>query len=104
TALVRAATNHEKTRLLVDAGATVRVRTALGNTPLILAARRSGNSRTVQLLLDRPARPGSSRCACSAAVAAEEPAVQVPFQEAWTVPHPIRAATRQGLPAAVPAA
>src|SRR5262249_11014455 len=54
-ALIRAATNHEKTRLLVAAGANVRVRTALGNTPLILAARRSGNSRTVKFLLDRGA-------------------------------------------------
>jgi ankyrin repeat protein len=51
TALIRAATSYEKTRLLVAAGAKVRVRTALGNTPLILAARRAGNSRTVQLLL-----------------------------------------------------
>src|SRR5262249_48043679 len=55
TALIRAATSYEKTRLLVDAGAKVRVRTALGNTPLILAARRAGNSRTVQLLLERGA-------------------------------------------------
>jgi ankyrin repeat protein len=56
TALVRAATNYEKTRLLVDAGAKVRVRTAdLGNTPLILAARGPGNSRTVKLLLERGA-------------------------------------------------
>jgi ankyrin repeat protein len=56
TALIRAATNFEKTRLLVDAGAEVRVRTAdLGNTPLILAARRAGNSRTVKLLLERGA-------------------------------------------------
>ena len=56
TALIRAATNYEKTRLLVDAGAKVRVRTAdLGNTPLILAARRAGNSRTVKLLLEHGA-------------------------------------------------
>ena len=56
TALVRAATSYEKTRLLVDAGADIRVRTAdLGNTPLILAARRAGNSRTVKLLLERGA-------------------------------------------------
>ena len=56
TALIRAATNFEKTRLLVDAGAKVRVRTAdLGNTPLILAARRAGNSRTVKLLLEHGA-------------------------------------------------
>jgi ankyrin repeat protein len=56
TALIRAATNYEKSRLLVDAGAKVRVRTAeLGNTPLILAARRAGNSRTVKLLLEHGA-------------------------------------------------
>ena len=56
TALIRAATDHEKARLLVDAGARVGVRTAdLGNTPLILAARRAGNSRTVKLLLERGA-------------------------------------------------
>ena len=56
TALIRSATNYEKTRLLVDAGAKVRVRTAdFGNTPLILAARRAGNSRTVKLLLERGA-------------------------------------------------
>ena len=56
TALIRAATDYEKTRLLIDAGAKVGVRTAdLGNTPLILAARRAGNSRTVRLLLERGA-------------------------------------------------
>ena len=55
TALIRAATSYEKTRLLVAAGANVQVRTALGNTPLILAARRAGNSRTVQLLLEHGA-------------------------------------------------
>ena len=42
TALIRAATNYESTRLLVDAGAKVRVQTALSNTPLILAVRRAG--------------------------------------------------------------
>jgi ankyrin repeat protein/mono/diheme cytochrome c family protein len=56
TALTRAATSYEKTRRLVAAGAKVRVRTAdLGNTPLILAARRAGNARTVRLLLERGA-------------------------------------------------
>jgi ankyrin repeat protein len=40
----------------VDYGAKVQVRTAdLGNTPLILAARRADNSRTVRLLLERGA-------------------------------------------------
>lgn len=56
TALIRAATDYEKTRLLINAGAKVEVRTAdFGNTPLILAARRAGNSRTVRLLLERGA-------------------------------------------------
>ena len=56
TALIRAATSYEKTRSLVDAGAKVRVRSAdLGNTPLILAARRAGNYRTVKLLLEHGA-------------------------------------------------
>src|SRR5262249_22950273 len=55
TALIRAATNFEIARLLVAAKASVRVRTALGNTPLILAARRAGNSRTVTLLLEHGA-------------------------------------------------
>jgi ankyrin repeat protein len=55
TALIRAATSYEKTSALVAAGANVRARTALGNTPLILAARRAGNSRTVQLLLEHGA-------------------------------------------------
>jgi ankyrin repeat protein len=54
--MIRAATSFEKARLLVNAGADVRVRTTdLGNTPLILAARRAGNSRTVKLLLARGA-------------------------------------------------
>lgn len=54
TALIRAATSFELTRLLLDAGAKVDVRTTdQGNTPLLLAARRFGNSRTVRLLLER---------------------------------------------------
>jgi ankyrin repeat protein len=56
TALIRAATNYEKTRLLVEAGAKVAVRSSdFGNTPLILAARRAGNSRIVKLLLQHGA-------------------------------------------------
>lgn len=53
TALHRAAADYEKTRLLLAAGAKPGARTAgLGNTPLILAARKAGNSRAVKLLLD----------------------------------------------------
>src|SRR5262249_34951808 len=55
TPLIGGATDYEKPRLLVSAGANIRVRTALGNTPLLLAARRAGNSRTVKLLLQRGA-------------------------------------------------
>jgi ankyrin repeat protein len=55
TPLIRAATDHEKAKLLLAAGAKVQVHTELGNTPLILAARRSGNNRTVRLLLDQGA-------------------------------------------------
>ncbi len=52
TALIRAASDYAKTGLLIAAGGKVRVRTArLGETPLILAARRAGNARTVKMLL-----------------------------------------------------
>jgi ankyrin repeat protein len=60
TALIRAATNFEKSRLLVAAGANVHVRTRLGNTPLILAARRSGNLQTVKLLFSHGANAKES--------------------------------------------
>lgn len=55
TSLIRAATDFAKAKLLVDAGAKVEVQTKLGNTPLILAARRPGNAATVKLLLERGA-------------------------------------------------
>lgn len=61
TALIRAATDYEKARLLIAAGARVGVRTGkagnevLGNTPLLLAARRSGNARTVRLFIEHQA-------------------------------------------------
>lgn len=64
TALIRAATSYEKTRFLLTAGAKIHVRTSrFGNTPLLLAARRAGNSRTVQLLLLR----GASATECNEA-------------------------------------
>jgi ankyrin repeat protein len=55
TPLHRAATNYEKAKLLIDAGANVKVKTKSGRTPLTLAARRYGNSKTVKLLLDKGA-------------------------------------------------
>lgn len=58
TALIRAATNAEKVRILLQAGAEVGVRTKdLRNTPLILASRRNGNSAAVKLLLEYGADP-----------------------------------------------
>jgi ankyrin repeat protein/mono/diheme cytochrome c family protein len=55
TALMRAATFEDKTRLLVAHHADVKARSALGNTALILAARKAGSVRTVKLLLDHGA-------------------------------------------------
>jgi ankyrin repeat protein/mono/diheme cytochrome c family protein len=55
TPLHRAATNYEKAKLLVDAGANVKVTTKSGRTPLTLAARKAGNSKTVKLLLSKGA-------------------------------------------------
>jgi ankyrin repeat protein len=60
TALLRAATFEKKTRLLVANGADIKTRSLLGNTALILAARKAGNSRTVQFLLDRGADPNAT--------------------------------------------
>jgi ankyrin repeat protein/mono/diheme cytochrome c family protein len=60
TALLRAATFEEKAALLVAAGASVNARSALGNTPLHLAARKPGNHRTVRLLLDHGAQANAT--------------------------------------------
>ena len=60
TALMRAATFEDKTRLLVEKGALVKARSQLGNDALILAARSTGNSRTVKLLLDQGAEPNGT--------------------------------------------
>ncbi|HXG49372.1 MAG TPA: ankyrin repeat domain-containing protein, partial [Methylomirabilota bacterium] len=51
TALMRAATDFDKTRLLVERGADVNVRSRMGNTALLLAARPADSHRTVELLL-----------------------------------------------------
>ncbi len=55
SALLFAAGDLHKVRLLIDGGAQVNVRTALGNTPLIAAASHSDNLSVVKLLLDKGA-------------------------------------------------
>jgi ankyrin repeat protein len=56
-ALMWAATDFDKTRLLLEHGADVNARSSDMRTPLMIAARRPGNSATVKLLLDRGAKP-----------------------------------------------
>lgn len=55
TALMWAAADLDKTRLLVAHGADVNARSSDMRTPLMIAARRPGNSATVKFLLDRGA-------------------------------------------------
>ncbi len=57
TALIWAAGDLEKTRVLVRRGANVNARSADLRTPLMVAARRPGNSATVKFLLERGASP-----------------------------------------------
>ena len=57
TALMWAATDPEKTRLLLDHGADANARSNDMRTPLMIAARRPGNASTVKLLLDHGANP-----------------------------------------------
>jgi ankyrin repeat protein len=57
TALMWAASDLDKTRLLVDHGADVNARSSDMRTPLMIAARRPGNMATVKFLLDHGANP-----------------------------------------------
>ncbi|MEP6537708.1 MAG: ankyrin repeat domain-containing protein [Bryobacteraceae bacterium] len=57
TALLWAATDLEKTRLLLDHGANVNARSDDLRTALMVAARRPGGLPIVKLLLDRGAKP-----------------------------------------------
>jgi ankyrin repeat protein len=56
TALMWAATDLEKTKVLLAHGADVNARSSDMRTPLMIAARRPGNIATVKLLLDRGAK------------------------------------------------
>src|SRR5205823_13405759 len=57
TALIRSATDHAKTRLLVDHGADVNAKSDDLRTPLMIAARRNGAAPIVKFLLDHKANP-----------------------------------------------
>jgi ankyrin repeat protein len=57
TALMWAAADLEKTRLLLDHGADANARSNDMRTPLMIAARRPGNVSTVKLLLEHGANP-----------------------------------------------
>lgn len=57
TALMWAATEIEKTKMLLSHGADVNARSSDMRTPLMIAARKPGNSALVKLLLEKGANP-----------------------------------------------
>jgi N-acyl-D-amino-acid deacylase len=57
TALMWAATEMDKTKVLLSHGADVNARSSDMRTPLMIAARKPGNSAVVKLLLDQGANP-----------------------------------------------
>ncbi len=57
TALMWAATDLEKTRVLIAHGAEVNARSSDMRTPLMIAVRRPGNAATVKMLLAHGAKP-----------------------------------------------
>jgi ankyrin repeat protein len=61
TALMWAATDLEKTRVLLVHGADVNAKSSDLRTPLMIAARRPGNSATVRLLLEKGANPNPNQ-------------------------------------------
>lgn len=55
TALMRAAGDYDKVNVLLERGAKVDAKSALGRTPVLIAANFPGNTRTVKLLIERGA-------------------------------------------------
>ena len=76
TPLMRAATFEEAVRLLVEKGADVTARSKMGNSAVLLAARKPGNSGTVAFLLDHGADANAENAfkatALMAAVASDD--------------------------------